>query len=148
MKRLSLLFPAAFLIVFPIGTAALAQQLLTSEEFWQTHVKEPLTRLNGRDLFVQRYKDALLPGPYLLRGGRIRGTVISATPEDAPRRVVLAIADRATPEATLVCVPGQSLSRPLPFGTTVEFQGVAKDFTAAPFMVTFEVDGRDVRLAQ
>ncbi|MGE5488561.1 MAG: tetratricopeptide repeat protein [bacterium] len=68
-----------------------------------------------------------------------RGTVISATPERAPKEVVLAISEPNTPEVTLKVID-TALPGPAAPGTTITFRGVATELIADPYMVTFEVE--------
>lgn len=68
-----------------------------------------------------------------------RGTVISATPERAPKEVVLAISEPNTPEVTLKIIDA-ALPGPAEPGTAITFRGVATALIADPYMVTFEVE--------
>ncbi len=72
-----------------------------------------------------------------------RGTVISATPEKAPKEVVLGIRDPNTPEVTLKVVD-TALPGPAEPGTVITFRGVASDLQVDPFMMTFEVERKNI----
>ena len=85
-------------------------------------------------------KDAALPSgrPEVTK---FKGKLVSATPETRPKELTIAIGGDM-PDATL------KLEEPLPGkmdpGGDISFSGVAKDFSKAPFMVTFEVSKDDI----
>ncbi len=142
MRHLCLLL--AFLA---IAAAQRPRSTYTPETFWRDVVKGRRTGPDAEALFERSYKDALLPGA-VMPGQGMRGIVISATPPASPTELVLAMSDESTPEATLRFIRGQSLGRPAPPGTKVEFEGVAKEFTRSPFMVIFEVEDGGVLVRQ
>jgi hypothetical protein len=69
---------------------------------------------------------------------KMKGTVISARPERAPKEIVIAMLEQGVPEATLVME--KPLRRAPEEGTVIYFQGVPKSYQSSPFMVTFEVE--------
>ena len=74
---------------------------------------------------------------------KLRGYLVSQTPPDRPKTLVLALSDRdGRGEATI------NLDNPFkyasPRGTTIRFEGVAKSFTKSPFMLTFEAEQESV----
>jgi hypothetical protein len=80
---------------------------------------------NGTQYFESGLKGAQAP--------KLRGTVVSQT----AKTVVLALSDKTTPQVTL------ELESPLPKaepGIVIEFEGVGKEFTKEPFMLTMEID--------
>jgi tetratricopeptide (TPR) repeat protein len=103
---------------------------------WMT-VKKELTGPNGAQYFESSVKGALLPGG-VNDVKRFKATLIEAKPAKNPKQLIVAIADKETPEVTLV------LEEPLigsaPKGTEIEFEGVATAFSADPFNLTFEVE--------
>ena len=106
---------------------------------WKS-IKDQLTA-NGQTYFDSSMKDADLPGG---AGGvqKFTGKLISMEPETHPKKLVLALSDATTPEVTLsfeTALPGK-----VDPGATISFSGVAKSFTAAPFMVTFAVDKKNL----
>lgn len=64
---------------------------------------------------------------------RLRGTVVEAT----PKTIVVALSDKTQPEVTLEVDGPVGKVEP---GTVIEFEGVAKDFTKEPFMLTMEIE--------
>ncbi len=107
---------------------------------WKS-IKDQLTAAGGQGYFDGSVKDAALPGG---AGGveKFTGKLVSMEPATRPKKLVLAITDSTTPEVTL------SLDAPLPGkadpGTTISFSGVAKEFTATPFNVTFAVEKKNI----
>jgi tetratricopeptide (TPR) repeat protein len=106
--------------------------------FWKD-IKEGLTG-DGSAAYWDAMKDAGLPGG---KDGvmKFKGKLVSATPEVKPKVLTLAISGDAA-DVTI------KLDEPLPGkmepGEEIGFNGVAKEFTKDPFMVTFEVDPDDV----
>ena len=69
---------------------------------------------------------------------KLKGTVIRATPLRAAREITLAMSDSNTPDITLkLTVP---LSRPVPAGASLSFQGTGDSFTKAPFALVVTAD--------
>jgi hypothetical protein len=130
--KASALPPANFKIasVKEIAEAKLEQEKKAAEAdpmgaMWK-NLKGELTGPNGQQYFDSGLKDAAAP--------RLRGTLVSHT----AKSIVLALSDKTTPEVTL------ELETPIPGkaepGTVLEFEGVAKSFTSAPFMLTMDVE--------
>jgi tetratricopeptide (TPR) repeat protein len=93
-------------------------------------IKEALTGPMGDAYFGSNMKDALLP--------TFTGKVVSLEPATKPKKIVLAIEDGTTPDATLefeAALPGK-----VDPGTELSFEGVPSGYTASPFMVTFKVE--------
>jgi hypothetical protein len=104
---------------------------------WRSLRKE-LTGDQGNDYFENSMKGALLPGNAVDRFSKFRGKLVSMTPEQKPKEVVLAIEDGKTPDVTLRLdgvLPGK-----MEPGAELEFEGIAASFTKDPFMVIFEVE--------
>jgi len=99
------------------------------------NIKNELTGANGAAYFDSSMKGTQTP-PF-------PGTLISAEPETRPKKLVLAIADGSTPDATIL------LDTPLPGkadpGTKITFQGIPESYTAQPFMVTFKADKANIK---
>lgn len=100
-------------------------------------IKDALTGAEGDSYFNDKMKDAELPGG--ANGvDRFKGKLISMTPAVRPKELVLSIGDGTTPDVKL------KFEAPLPGkmdpGSELSFEGVAKEFSKDPFMVTFEVD--------
>jgi hypothetical protein len=106
--------------------------------FWND-IKEGLTG-DGSAAYWDAMKDAGLPGGH---NGvtKFKGKLVSATPETRPKELTLAVGGD-TPDVTL------KLEEPLPGkmepGGEISFSGAAKEFSKAPFMVTFEVAKEDI----
>jgi hypothetical protein len=97
-------------------------------------LKRSLTDRNGEEYFQQNVKDAAIPV--------LVGTLISATPADRPSVLVIGISDPSTPEVTLRLKGDDGkdahLNGPVTPGSQIRFEGVAREFTKDPFMLTFE----------
>lgn len=107
---------------------------------WTT-VKAALTAPGGQSYFEANMKGTKLPGG---ANGvqKFKGKVISMEPATRPKTVVLGIENGAVPDATLKFeVPLTGKVEP---GTELAFSGVAQSYTANPFMVTFNVDKKDL----
>jgi hypothetical protein len=94
-------------------------------------IRDALTAAEGgQAYFDEKMKGSELP--------EMKGKVVSIDPATKPTKVVIAIADGKTPDATL------HFEKPLPGkvepGTELTFAGVATAYTKDPFMVTFDVD--------
>ena len=96
-------------------------------------VKDALVGANGDQYFEGTLKGSAVP--------KLKGKLISMKPALRPKELVLAIDTPNTPEVVL------KLENPLPGkaepGTELEFEGVPSAFTKDPFMLTFEVEGKD-----
>ena len=72
---------------------------------------------------------------------KFKGKLISQKPALRPKELVVGISSPDTPEVTLKfenALPGKAEP-----GTTIEFEGVPSAFTKEPFMLTFDVEGKD-----
>jgi hypothetical protein len=107
--------------------------------FWND-VKENLTG-DGSAAYWEAMKGAGLPPPGKLPGDKLKGKLVSATPETRPKELTLAIGGGAA-DVTL------KLDEPLPGkmdpGGEISFFGEAKEFNKDPFTVTFEVVPTDI----
>jgi hypothetical protein len=93
-------------------------------------LKVALTGPNGQEYFERNLKESDIPYLY--------GIVLSSTPKDQPRVLVLAMSDRSTPEVTLKVTDNGHMKEPVPDGTEVIFKGVPTEFSRQPFRLTFE----------
>jgi hypothetical protein len=104
-----------------------------AQELWSV-LRGSLSSPNGEDFFRENMKDCALP--------MLVGTLISATPEEQPSVLMIAISDRSTPEITLRLKDEKGrdahLNGPIMRGSEIRFEGVAVAFTKTPFMLTFE----------
>jgi len=96
--------------------------------------------LTGGDsaTFFESMKDALLPGTATPGVTKFKGKIISMTPANRPKEIVLGIEKGDVGDATLKfeeALPGK-----VEAGEELAFEGVAKAFTKEPFMLTFEVE--------
>jgi len=107
--------------------------------FWN-EIKESLTGDNSATYWDAMH-DAGLPPKEKVPEGKFKGKLVSATPENRPKELVLSIGGGA-PDATL------KLDEPLPGkmepGGEISFFGAAKEFTKDPYMITFEVAKDDI----
>ena len=107
--------------------------------FWIKAIKEPLTAADGAQTFESNVKNAIIPPA---DQPPLQGAVISCDPAKAPKTVIVGIENPAVAEVKLVFET--PLARPAEPGTIIKFRGVATAFTKAPFMLTFEVDKKDL----
>ena len=104
--------------------------------FWRDLVKQPLLKDAG---YFDNMKGALLPGdPGKAKGfEKFKAKLISMTPENKPKELVLALEKPDVADVTLKfeeALPGK-----MDPGAELEFEGVPDSFTPNPFMVTFLV---------
>lgn len=99
---------------------------------WKS-IKDQLTAANGEQYFAEQLKDHAVP--------KLKGKLVSSKPAIHPKELVVAIDKADTPEVTL------KLENPMPGkadkGTEIQFEGVPSAFTKTPFMLTFDVQGKD-----
>jgi len=107
--------------------------------FWVKFIKEPLKAADGAQTFESNVKNALIPPESV---PPLQGAVISCDPPRNPKTVIVGIENPGTPEVKLVFEA--PLGRPADAGTIIKFRGVATAFTKEPFLVTFEVDKKDL----
>ena len=107
--------------------------------FWND-IKENLAG-DGSAAYWDAMKGAGLPPPGKLPGDKLKGKLVSATPETKPKELTLSIGGGAA-DVTL------KLDEPLPGkmdpGGEISFFGEAKEFTKDPYMITFEVAPTDL----
>jgi len=105
---------------------------------WVT-IKSGLTAEDGAAYFEQYVKNTVLPPE---NQPALRGTVISGRPELRPTVLVLGIEKPDVAEVTLkvdAALPGK-----VAVGQQIDFRGVATEFAAQPFMLTFEVEKKNI----
>lgn len=107
--------------------------------FWVKFLKEPI--LKDEAYFDMNVKDAALPGG---ANGvtKFKGKIVSLTPPVRPKEIVLAIEKPGVGDAKLM------LEMPLPGkmepGEELQFEGVAKSYTKDPYMITFDVEAKQI----
>jgi tetratricopeptide (TPR) repeat protein len=96
-------------------------------------IKDALLAANGEQYFEGTLKGSAVP--------KLKGKLVSMKPAVRPKELVLAIDTPNTPEVTL------KFENPLPGkaepGTEIEFEAVPTAFAKDPFMLTFDVEGKD-----
>ncbi len=106
--------------------------------FW-TEIKEGLTG-DGSDTYWAAMKDAGLPGGH--NGvNKFRAKIISLTPENNPKELLLAI-EGDMPDVKLVM--DEPLKGKMDAGLEIAFSGAAKEFSKSPYLVTFEASPEDI----
>jgi len=99
---------------------------------WKS-IKDQLTAANGEQYFTEQLKEHAVP--------KLKGRLVSSKPAVHPKELTLAIEKADAPEVTL------KLENPLPGkadkGTEIQFEGVPSAFTKDPFLLTFDVQGKD-----
>lgn len=105
--------------------------------FWRDLVKEPI--LKDGDAYFANMKGALLPGdPGKAKGfEKFKAKLISMTPANKPKSLVLALEKPDVPDVTLTFE--EPLAGNMEPGAMLEFEGVPDSYTKDPFMVTFLV---------
>ena len=98
------------------------------QELW-TSIKQALNGPDGDEYFQSSMKDALLP--------RLKGTLISAVPNESGTTLVFGMTDSTTPEAAMLV---HDLPRELAPGTQIEFSAIPIGYSRDPFLVTFDTD--------
>lgn len=114
------------------------QKSSPSLALWVT-IKGQLVGDGGDAYFNGSMKSALVPPE---GQAAFEGKVIGQEPARAPKFVKVSIEDGKTVDATLVFDP--PLARPAEPGTPIKFRGAASSFTKQPFMVTFDVEKKDL----
>ena len=94
------------------------------------NLKTALTGPDGAKYFETSMKGTAVP--------TLKGKVVSMTPAEKPKTVVMALEDGTTPDATLKFET--PLAGKVDVGTELSFEGVPASYTASPFMVVFAVD--------
>jgi tetratricopeptide (TPR) repeat protein len=107
--------------------------------FWNV-LKEGLTADSGAQYFETSVKAAALPGG---ANGvtKFRGKLVDMKPAVRPKELLVDMDNDNVPDATLkfeTALPGKAEA-----GTVIQFEGVASAFTKEPFMLTFDVEGRE-----
>ena len=127
--------PAGFQIVTESQKMAAAQAQLEKDNpqlaLW-IRVKTALVDVNGDQYFKDSVLDTGVP--------KMKGKIVSHTPALKPKEIVVAVSDATTPEVTIKIAEGGFLPGKADPGTEIEFEGTAKAFTKAPFMLTVEVE--------
>jgi hypothetical protein len=105
--------------------------------YWRDAVKSPL--LMQGDEYFANMKGALLPGEYGKSKGveKFKAKIVSMTPENKPKELVLALEKPDVPDVTLKF--DEALPGTMEPGSVIEFEGVPDSYTKEPFMVTFLV---------
>lgn len=109
---------------------------IDSARYLWMRIRQALKDDDGTAYFKTGMKDALIPGP-VSGVSRLKGTVVSSEPVESPEILVLQMEKTSSPEVTLRF--SMPFGRPVKSGTPVEFEGIAVQFSQAPFMVTFDV---------
>jgi len=104
---------------------------------WMT-LKTTLTAPEGDKYFEEKMKESAMPGG--VNGiTQFKGKLVSATPENKPKELVLSIME-PTGDVTLKIAEGGSLTGKMEPGAEIGFEGVVKSMTKDPYMIVFEVE--------
>jgi hypothetical protein len=105
--------------------------------FWRDTVKSPLSGPEAESLFVQTFKDALLPPEDIVY--YLEGTVVSVTSADALGRKVLLSMQGEGPADAALLIDGVNwkLRNEPKIGDIVKFSGTPQEFTRDPFLILF-----------
>jgi hypothetical protein len=118
---------AALVIIGVSAQYHLTSQSVEPSALWKG-IKATLLRSEGRDYFKMTMKDAIMPP--------LVGTIISSKPKGHPNELLISMEHSKTPDVKLRL--NRRLQQPFPQGTLVSFEGVGREFTIEPFMVTFD----------
>ncbi len=122
-------------------TQTVKSESIKAVRVWST-IKRSLVAPDGEEYFEDNLRGSMLPGG--VEGVTVfTGTIVSAEPGEQPSTLVVAVADDATPDATLQLKDSDwkdaHLNGPVVPGTIVQFEGVPTSFTKEPFMLTLDV---------
>ncbi len=98
------------------------------------NIREQLVGDGGPAYWDGTVKDAELPPNAM----KFKGTIVSMTPENRPKQIVLAVEKPGVADVTLkfeTALPGNMQP-----GETLEFEGAAKEYSKDPYMLTMETD--------
>jgi hypothetical protein len=124
---------AILFLVFGIANS----QTKTPLSFWHDFVKGRLSGPNADEVFVNEYKDALLPGRST---AYLEGSVVSVVRTTSTARKLLLSMERNEIADAALLFDGRAwtLRTEPQKGTIVRFTGVARDLTKKPFVITFD----------
>lgn len=94
-------------------------------------VKGQLTTENGQAYFDNELKGSAVP--------KLKGKVVSATPEAKPKEIVVGVEHPDQQEIKLVLSEGAMATKAEP-GTEIEFEGVPSAFQKEPFLLTMDIE--------
>ncbi len=142
-------FPPADFKILSTVDIALAKQKADAEaaakdpmmNFWVKLLKEPI--LKDPAYFDANVKDSLLPGGADPNVTKFKGKIVSISPNPKPKEIVLAIEKPGVGDAKLKLDMG-TLPGKMEVGEELQFEGTAKEYTADPFMITFEVEAKQI----
>jgi tetratricopeptide (TPR) repeat protein len=109
--------------------------------FWKSFLKDPLVADNGAQYFEGTLKGAAIPGGAQPGVTKLSGKLIETKPAVRPKELILDMDNDGVPDVTLkfeTALPGKAEP-----GTVIHFEGVPSAFTKTPFMLTFDVEGKD-----
>jgi len=140
MRRVSMMVALIFIGPLLLSTRAVAQERDPHTMVWHMP-KAGLSAPEGTEYFRNELKGTSCP--------RLKGTILSASLDDAVRKLILGMTDPVNAEVTLKIRNGGKKLRKPPPGRVVIFEGLLADFVQEPFMLTIEVesdsiDGLDV----
>lgn len=96
-------------------------------------IKDQLTGAGGEQYFESSVKGAAIP--------KLKGRLVTSRPAVNPKELVLALSAADTPEVTLKLET--ALAGKAEPGTELQFEGIPSAFTKDPFMLTFDVEGKE-----
>lgn len=95
-------------------------------------MKQELTGANAASNFETNLKGAALP--------KMKGKLVSMEPAVNPKKLLIGISNPDNAEVTLVLSENGAFRGKAEPGTEIEFEGIGKEFSSDPFMLTVEVD--------
>ena len=123
-----------------LAASVMVPQTLDPAGLWRI-LKDMLSAPNGQVAFAGTLKDAVPAGrgqlaPYL------EGSLVSITPgSTGSRRLLLSMEGGAIADVTIVLRgPNTRLKTEPKKGTLIQFDGVVREFTKEPFMLTFDAE--------
>jgi len=109
--------------------------------FWKSFIKDPLAADNGAQYFEGTLKGALIPGTAQPGVTKLSGKLVESKPAVRPKELTLDMDNDGVADVTLKFET--ALAGKADPGTVIQFEGLPSAFTKAPFMLTFDVEGKE-----
>ena len=125
------------LTIFLALTLAIATpQSPSTLDFWRNTVKAPLTGPMADQLFVDTYKDTLIPPG---KSSYFEAQVVGVVDSQGSKLVLLSMEGNGYADVALQCdSPEWKLLADPSAGSVVRFRGVVRNFAKQPFMVLMD----------
>ena len=124
----------------PVGSSVGTGWQQSPAGYWRDSIKAPLSGPLAEDLFLQGYKDTVIPPPDVVP--YLEGIVVAVTPEDSRgRKVLLSMDGGDSAEAALLIDNEEWKLKSEPAkGAVVRFSGVAIELSPEPLLILIAPD--------